>query len=161
MVCIVGEAYRLRGSRWKHCQMGAGLQCETLRNTSQTWIYRWWDCASFTKMYICLIFCLVQHHVLMIHSRGPLSSTPHTRLSRGTEWPGTQWLSAPHPHTLHLPAEWVCSSFYILAYQFSLCWMCASIACLCTQSQCVQWDMACLLYAAPPRDNSGSSVATV
>lgn len=23
--------------------MGAGLQCETLRNTSQTWIHRWWE----------------------------------------------------------------------------------------------------------------------
>jgi len=50
--------------------------------------------------------CLVQHHILMINSRGPVSSAAHTRLSRSSEWSGAQWLSAPHPHTLHLSAEW-------------------------------------------------------
>lgn len=40
---IAGEAHWLCWDWWKHCQMGAGLQCETLCNTSQTWIYRWWE----------------------------------------------------------------------------------------------------------------------
>jgi len=107
---IAGEANRLCRSWWKHCSMGAGLQPETLRNTRQTWIYRWWGYL-FHGHFGCFLMCAIGWTLLscvtMTLFRCSVPGAAHPGLSRSAEWPGTQRLPAPHPHTLHLSPKWV------------------------------------------------------
>ncbi len=157
-----GEANRLRWSRWKHCSMGAGLQRETLRNTSQTRIYRWWE-YSFHG-HLAVFMCALLFGLCSLKSWWPFPGARYQALLI-PDCPGAL-NDLAHSGSLHrILTHFISHQSECEAnFKSSQCviYMSGVETCLllCMQSLFVQWDKECRRCVVPPRDKAGSSAAT-